>query len=342
MEGRSPARVAPSRRSRLALTALIAATLCGCASDPTTGRAQATTAPDPLTMPLGCDHRSAQKQASVRALAKRAERAVEARHTARLDAIDAGTSASDDRDAALDAAMADYFHDQRVILAPLAAEGDFGALKKLAHAYRDRDDADGVRAWFRLTQCAADAGDPFANDELARWYWHQIGDGSLEDLQKNRALALDHAERSGRWSRIAIYIAGNVHQYPANPALAGEMLEVCARAGHADCQAELGLYPTYPWRTEGATRLFYARQAGLRRKGDDALQSDRLWAQATASARAGAEALAASWRPTGEAETLAAWATLRERILQHGAAYPMPTAPCTTATPWCRGRHLAR
>lgn len=119
------------------------------------------------------------------------------------------------------------------VLGPRAARGDPEALAQLAFDLRDDPAATGE--WLRLVTEAAERGHAGAHDELTRWWWHQRGDGSMAEVQRNRARALDHAEaaaRAGDWhavDRIGVYIRGDVHQYPADPGLSARVQALARR-----------------------------------------------------------------------------------------------------------------
>lgn len=159
---------------------------------------------------------------------------IEARRTVALQQVEALPAGA--QDARLERLGADYRRDRALALAPLAAGGNARAMVGLASALRDSREPADVRRWLALASCAARLGDNQARDELVRWRWHQRGDGSLGAVQANRAAALDYAEQAAAagamapLSRIATYIAGDVHQYPANPALAARLRALVVRA----------------------------------------------------------------------------------------------------------------
>lgn len=243
-------------------------------------------------------------------------------------------------EAAFDAMFAGQDRAEQAALEPLAARGNAEAMHRLAKRLRDSDAAADIRRWLDLETAAARRGHPDAHDELARWYWHQRGDGTIEDVQRNRARALDHAGQAAAGgqthsiSRIAIYVAGNVHQYPANPGLARELLALCARTGHQLCLEQLGLPASYDYGAAPTERRLWLTRLAVR-------QPDRFGRVAGALTDE-EQAQAAGWTPTPWTALGREWTEIRQRILAHGATSVGPDAPCTTMTPWCRGALAGR
>lgn len=274
------------------LRLLIAAALAGCVT-------------------VGAPDLSAQRrEVSLALSALRPERAT--REQA-FEASQVGASA-EARDQATDAFLAEFAAKERAVLEPLAAAGNAEAMYRLSVQLRDGDTGDEVRRWYALARRAADAGHPGAEDELVRWYWHQRGDGSIAAVQANRALALDHADRAAghgggfALARVAVYISGDVHQYPANKALARRLLELCVRSGDRVCL--------------------------------EALTSTRPYDYGVApedAARAREQAAA----PVTWAELRPEWLAIRSAILAHGRSSVGRDTDCITSTPWCRGAFLA-
>jgi len=235
-------------------------------------------------------------------------------------------------DAAFDAMFAAQDRAEQAALEPLAARGNAEAMHRLATRLRDSDAPGDIRRWLDLETAAAQQGHPTAHDELARWYWHQRGDGSIGDVQRNRAIALDHAGQAAAGGqkhsigRIAVYIAGNVHQYPANPGLAREVLVVCARAGHPLCQEQLALPGPYDYALSTEERRLWLSRVAARQPGRFGETYDEQ----------------AAWQAAAWMALTPEWAELRRRILDHGATSVGPDAPCTTMTPWCRGALIGR
>lgn len=249
-------------------------------------------------------------------------------------------AAADQDEAAFDAMFAGQDRAEQAALEPLAARGNAEAMHRLAKRLRDSDVASDVRRWLALETAAARQGHTEAHDELARWYWHQRGDGSIEDVQRNRARALDHAGQAAAGgqthsiSRIGIYIAGDVHQYPANPELAREVLALCARAGQPLCMEQMALPSSYDYGLAPAERRAWLTRLATR-------QPVRF-GPAAGSLTGEEQTAAADWTPTPWTALDREWTDLRQRILAHGATSVGADAACTTMTPWCRGALAGR
>lgn len=294
------------RRGRILAAAALASLAMACAGPVAVGgRFEGPT--------VARDDLGAQRRAVERALA-----GVERQHTDALAAFEPRAD-SEASEAELERLLARRHAARAQALEPLAAHGNAEAMYRLGSDLRDSPAPRDVRRWLELTSSAANRGHPLAHDELARWWWHQRGDGSLAAVQRHRARALDHAEaaaQGGDWAgvnRVAVYIAGDVHQYPANLPLAREVMRLCARAGSRDCQARLALRSSYAFAADEA--------------------ESRLW-QAVLSSHSGG---AAAWRPATWSELRPAWRRLRAEILAHGRSSAGVYGPCTTSTPWCRG-----
>ncbi|MDZ4376503.1 MAG: hypothetical protein U1C74_34395 [Phenylobacterium sp.] len=155
---------------------------------------------------------------------------IEAEHFRQVEA--APLSASPAEEARLDTLQARRLAARASVLEPLAAQGNAEAMVRLADDIRD-EPAQHPR-WLALATCAANAGHPLAIDDWVRWAWHQKGDGSIAAIQGYRARALDAAARNaalGRRAslrRIATYIRGDVHQYPAAPQLSARLATLAA------------------------------------------------------------------------------------------------------------------
>ncbi|HEY8571242.1 hypothetical protein [Phenylobacterium sp.] len=248
---------------------------------------------------------TAQRQAVEAVLAR-----VAPEHAAVLAAADAGDEAE------LARRVERHRAARAQVLEPLAGAGNAEAMFRLAWDLRDEEAPGAIVRWQRLVTRAAAGGHPDAHDELVRWWWHQKGDGSLAAVQRYRARALDHAAPAaagGQWhaiNRIGVYIAGNVHQYPANLPLAAKVLRLCARGGHRECQERLAGAGSYDLGADPAERAFW---------------------------RDVAAGLAVDWRPEPWAAMAGEWRELRAEILAHGAGSVGTYGPCSTSTPWCRG-----
>ncbi len=264
---------------------------------------------------------------------------VEAAQTRRLAAIEALTDAKE-ADLRTDAAVATYHQDRWSALSPLAAAGDSAAMARLADDLRESREPATVRLWFALAQCAADRGHPYARDEMARWWWHQQGDGSIGDIQANRALAMTYAARAaeagaiGAINRIGVYIAGNVHQYPAALPLAARVAELCARADVASCQQAIVSRTPYDYGQDVLEDAFWLDRLARREPAAFAASRDRAWAALTPIDRATVQTRLATWQPLTWREAAPAWATLERDILAQGATV------CTASAPWCFGKAL--
>lgn len=236
---------------------------------------------------------------------------------------------------------------ERAILEPLAAEGNAEASYRLATRLRDSDAPQDVRRWFALTNEASRMGHPQAHQELVRWYWHQRGDGSIEDVQANRATAMDYADKAAAQgvffsiARIAVYIAGDVHQYPANPALARRLLELCAQTGASQCQEELVARSPYDYRLTPAEAYHWLFQLAARSPARFNRARDLAYDQLSPGDQAIAKEAANRWRPASWSDLRPQWLRIRSEILSFGQRSVGSDAPCMTARPWCRGAFIA-
>jgi hypothetical protein len=131
------------------------------------------------------------------------------------------------RDEQLDTLITGHRVAELRVLEPLATNGNAEAMYRMADLLRDGSSIADVRRWYSLETEAAKLGHPGADDELVRWYWHQRGDGSIAQVQRNRETALSYAEKAAddgsfnAISRIGVYVSGNVHQYPGDVSLVG-------------------------------------------------------------------------------------------------------------------------
>lgn len=272
-------------------------------------------------------------------------RPVEDAQTRRLSAIDAITDSAE-AERRTDAAADAYLNDRWAALSPLAAAGDAEAMARLAENLRDSDDPATIRVWLSLAQCSADRGNAFANDELARFWWHQKGDGSLADIQFNRSLALDYAGRAaaqggvGALRRIGVYIAGNLHQYPAALSLAARVLELCARADAVGCQRALVDPRPYDYGQSSAEDAFWLGRLAELQPLSFAERRDKAWSELSPAEVDALRERLTAFQPLSWAEIAPQWSKLRTDILESGATSPGAPSACTTATPWCRGKAL--
>jgi len=268
---------------------------------------------------------------------------IERVHAEALDAIDAaGGLARAEIERRVDRAVGAYRASRRRALAPLAEQGNVEAMVRLASDVRDSARPAEIARWLALTTCAASGGHPLAADELVRWYWHQRREGSIEEVQRNRATALDWTERAARSGalasidRVAVYIAGNVHQYPADPDLARRLLELCARTDFAGCEDSLVGGP-YDYGLSPRARAFWLIRLAARQPLSYQPGLDRALASLAPADREALRNEAAQWRPVAWRDLEPEWRTLRAEILAHGAASIGADTVCTTQTPWCRG-----
>jgi hypothetical protein len=272
---------------------------------------------------------------------REALRRLDDEQTAREAPLHASASGNDeDRQRAFDSLVENFQSKERRILEPLAAGGNAEAQYRLSMRMRDADSPDEVRRWFELLTSASALGHPQADEELVRWYWHQQGDGSIQQVQANRARAFAHAERAVDQGhmlslvRIATYVVGDVHQYPANPGLARRLYVLCARADYDPCQERLvgsasGLSATesYVW----LARLAAKRPASY------AAAAERAFARVAPEEQAAAKAQAERWRPATWPALKGEWEQVRRDILAFGETSIGQDVPCTTMAPWCRG-----
>lgn len=155
---------------------------------------------------------------------------IEAEHFRQVEATPPAPSAAEA--VRLEALHARRVADRAAALEPLATHGNVEAMVRLAQDLRDQPE--NHRRWLLLTACAANAGHPIGLDEWVRWAWHQKGDGTIAAIQDYRARALDAAARNARLGsraslmRIATYIGGHVHQYPAAPQLSARLAAIAA------------------------------------------------------------------------------------------------------------------
>jgi TPR repeat protein len=243
----------------------------------------------------------------------------------------------------LDAMTDAYSRAYEGILEPLATLGNADAMYRLSDmAIRESDKPADIERWFALTACAADLGHPLALSELVRWYWHQRGDGSIDEVQANRATAFAYADRAALAgnmfgvNRIATYVAGNVHQYPANLGLAQRLLRLCADTGDKQCGAEMAGEWAYD---PGLSPVDAAAWVAIMAKDQPERFGGRrakAWATLTDKERDLAAALASAWRPTPWLSLRMRWRLVQADILAYGQSSIGPTPACDTARPWCR------
>jgi hypothetical protein len=275
-------------------------------------------------------------------------REVTQRHRADLALLErqAPSLGPDDEDARLDALTNANAQARAAILAPLADRGNAEAMARLADsALRESDAPADVERWFALVSCAADLGHPFALDEMTRWYWHQRGDGSIAQIQANRARALVFADRAAlagnlfAISRIATYIAGDVHQYPANLRLAQRLLRLCARTGASTCADQLaGEWVYDPGLGPVDAGAWLAVMADCQPE-RFAKRREVAWAMLTAQQRSSAAEAAKAWRPTPWRDLQPEWKALQAEILAYGQTSTGALLSCGTSRPWCRTVH---
>lgn len=248
--------------------------------------------------------------------------------------------------AAVDAAWETYSRRRDVALEGLVATGNSEAMVRLGETLRDSEAPGDIRRWFALTDCASRRGNAFADDELIRWYWHQRGDGGIAAVQAHRGRALDNAAKAARdgrmagFARVAIYIAGNIHQYPGNLTLARKTLELCARTDDWGCQRILVTPSAYDYGLTAGETAFWLHRLAAHDGPGFAARRDAQTAALTAEERRSVEAALAAWTPQSWSRLEPEWASLRAEILAHGATSVGQDALCATATPWCRGDAL--
>ena len=266
---------------------------------------------------------------------------------ARLDAP-AETETGSERDRQYDALVAAHEVAESGVLEPLAAHGNAEAMHRLAIRLRDSSAPGDIRRWLSLETAASDLGHPAAQDELVRWYWHQKGDGTIEDVQRNRKVALDYAGQAATAgqmysiNRIAIYVAGNVHQYPASLAIARRLMELCAKVDYAPCEESLALNVPYDFRVSAEER--YLWQSRLARHSPERFSKrlDLAWSGPEPAAQVAIRRSEQAWSPAAWAKLDGEWAEIKTLILAHGATSVGADTPCTTATPWCRVELIVR
>lgn len=279
-----------------------------------------------------------------RAETERALRGVNTQHEAVLEQADHTTSAQDEDD--LEALMRAYNGARRRVLAPLAARGNAEAMMRLAQDLRDSSTREDIAQWFRLANCASRLNHPEAHDELVRFFWHQRGDGSIAYVQKSRAIALSYAGKAAAagnvfgLARIATYIAGNVHQYPADLPLAHRLLELCARADGDPCQQRLVARMPYDYSEDPVSAHLWLSRLAARHPESFAAQRDMVWDKLTPNERAAAERAEMTWRAATWAELKSEWREIQDQILLKGLASIGADTVCATQTPWCRGEGI--
>jgi hypothetical protein len=262
--------------------------------------------------------------------------------TARLEQ-DAARSPTAGEDARFDNLTDSYNEAREVILQRLAAQGNADAMYRLSDAHvRESDAPADVNRWFALISCSAELGHPGALGELVRWYWHQRGDGSIRQVQANRARAFTFANRAAMAgnmfgvSRIATYISGDLHQYPGNLKLGQHLLLLCAKTGDRLCEesvaGEWGYDPglsamdAYEWvsRAAGSEPERFAKRQEI--------ASGKL----TPAERERARRAVATWHSTPWADLQDDWKAIEEEVLAYGETSTGALPACDTARPWCR------
>ncbi len=230
------------------------------------------------------------------------------------------------------------------MLDPLAARGNREAMIRLASDLRDASSPDDAARWLDLVTRASQLGDPQAHDELVRWYWHQKGDGSIEQVQANRAIALAFAGKAAEAGnmrsigRVATYIAGDVHQYPANLPLARRLMELCARTDTSFCQEVLAGGSSYDYGQSPTEVHLWLSRLAARAPLRFAPRRDLAWSRLTVEERVAAERIEEAWRPAPWSGLRREWDGMQEEILRHGETSTGVLEDCTTQKPWCRGR----
>jgi hypothetical protein len=121
--------------------------------------------------------------------------------------------------------------------------------------------------------------------------------------------------------RIATYVAGDVHQYPASLPIARRLTELCADTGYAPCQERLATTQPYDYGLgEAGRKVWRARFAGRTSIG----LHNAAWAPAT-------------WSSLDQE-----WKGVKRDILEHGASSVGTVGHCSTSTPWCRSNPRER
>jgi hypothetical protein len=300
---------------------------------------------EPKELRPGCPARTARDDlSSQKAEVDAALQGLVQKHKSDLARLRQDTSGpSGDEDARFDELTDAYDQARTAILVPLAARGNADAMVRLADSdFRESADPVKVDRWFALTTCAAGLGHPTAFDESVRWYWHQRGDGSIGQVQANRATALAFANRAAlagnmfAISRVATYIAGNIHQYPVNLLLGQRLMRLCAETGDRGCEEFLagdwvydpGLTPAeaYRWRS-------LAANSEPERFAD---RRDLAWAKLTAEERVAAIQTTMTWRPTSWRNLQNEWKAIEADILDYGQTSTGVLPSCGTERPWCR------
>lgn len=245
---------------------------------------------------------------------------VEADQTVRLKAYDQGAPSNQGF-----LAFQHRYHQERfAALKPLAERGNASAVLAVARQYQSADSGFADPAeWTRLMHCAADLGEPIAMDERMIELWHDKGDGTFAAVQRNRAAALDVAERLARTgnplgiSTAAVYIGGGQHQYPVEPDLSRRLFVFCSRLSGQGCgefMVEAALrHAAYGLQDPVDVYVLLdrvARQQPIRY----AARRDALWAQLTPEQQAAVPARAAAWTPRPWTELQSEWAALRAEI----------------------------
>lgn len=315
------------------LAVVVAMVLTGCASAPTGHRAGPKRHVD-----LAAD------KAEVEAVQQRLR--VERR--ASEDALEAAARAmtADQHEGAFDELTLKYDAKEQAALQPLANRGNSEALFQLSLRLRDATGAEDVGRWFELVNAAAAQGHRDAELELNRWYWHQRGSGSLQDVQRNRFISMEYADRAagagGMFAirRLAIYVSGSVHQYPPNLELAWRLLELCAETDDQQCQELLVGQGPYDDAHSPARTYFWLHRLADRQPGRFSEPREAAFHRLSEDEKASLPALAALWRPTSWRSLRPQWRDIREKIMAYGETSVGPDVSCSTATPWCRGRLL--
>lgn len=316
---------------RLLLAVLLL--LCGCAS--------ALSAPTAATAGAGELARQKAEVAAALGPLTAEMKAGEAR-------LDAQAATGSERDRQYDALVDAHEVAESGVLEPLAARGNAEAMHRLAIRLRDSSAPGDIRRWLSLETAASGLGHPAAHDELVRWYWHQKGDGTIQDVQRNRGIALDYAGKAATAGqmygihRIATYVAGNVHQYPASLEIARRLMELCARTGYAPCEESLALKAPYDLRVTAEERWLWLSRLARQSPERFSQRLDLAWSALEPAAQATIRRSEQAWRPAAWAKLDGEWAEIKTLILAHGAASVGPDTPCTTMTPWCRGELIGR
>jgi hypothetical protein len=287
------------------------------------------------------------KLVSDRAEVEAAQRTLQAERRAGEDALELAskTKAGEPRQEAFEDLTRRFEAKEDAALQPLADRGNSEAQYRLSLRLRDAGAVDDVRRWFDLVNAAARSGHPEAELELNRWYWHQRDGGSIEDVQRNRTRSMAYAERAADEGamfgirRIAVYISGAVHQYPPNLDLARRLLELCAETDDQGCQEALVGGP-YSYAISPARSYFWLHRLANRQPERYSQSLKAAYERLPTDEKNYLSAQAAAWHPTPWMLLKARWDGLRNEVLAYGATSVGPDAPCTTATPWCRGKLL--